>query len=511
MAHKKREFIIKAGSFHERFWNSRRKIQFVGGAFANGKTTGAVMKGLMIARDYPGSIGLIARETEKKLRGTTIVDFLKWCPESWIKAWRKGDMEVELTNGSLIHFRYVDQRTDAMTGDSTSNVLSATYDWIFVEQIDDPGIDEKDVMDLLGRLRGDTPYAGDDPTMPRTGPRWMLLTSNPTGRWPYDRLVKPMEELAKGIRSDQLIVDKDGNVLLDYFTGSTYDNAHNLEADYIATLEATYKGQQRERYLMGKWVSYEGMVYPDFDPLIHMVPHQTALDYYRKMRESRYELTFVEGYDHGLHSPSCYLVGFVDDYGNVIFLDGFYDGEAKIRDTAHKIKTLRMIYEIPIDHEIRADPDIFRRKGTSSSLIVGRSVANIFEEDESVRRFVRGNNDITNGIAKVTSYLSRVKHHRCPFTSQLDAPYIYFSDKLDFVRKEFSGYRWRAKASTGELVDEPVDKNDHAMDTIKYILGERPKLSKLPVMGFALPPDSFMWTVMPKQDKPNAHKEYRYG
>ena len=37
-------------------------------------------------------------------------------------------------------------------------LLSATYDWIGLDQIDDPGITHKDFLDLLGRLRGDTPY-----------------------------------------------------------------------------------------------------------------------------------------------------------------------------------------------------------------------------------------------------------------------------------------------------------------------------------------------------------------
>ena len=76
---------------------------------------------------------------------------------------------------------------------STSNLLSATYDWIIVDQMEDPEITEKDFDDLLGRLRGMTPYAGDDPTMPRTGPRWFIVTANPTRNWFYKKLIRPYQ------------------------------------------------------------------------------------------------------------------------------------------------------------------------------------------------------------------------------------------------------------------------------------------------------------------------------
>ena len=35
------------------------------------------------------------------------------------------------------------------------------------------------------------------------------------------------------------------------------------------------------------------------------------------------------------------------------------------------------------------------------------------------------------------------------------------------------------KNPTGEQLDKPIDRNDHAMDTTKYLLSTRPALSKL--------------------------------
>ena len=41
-----------------------------------------------------------------------------------------------------------------------------------------------------------------------------------------------------------------------------------------------------------------------------------------------------------------------------------------------------------------------------------------------------------------------------------------------------SDYYWQ-KSPTGEQIDKPIDKDDHAMDTLKYMLSNRPNVSKL--------------------------------
>jgi hypothetical protein len=43
---------------------------------------------------------------------------------------------------------------------------------------------------------------------------------------------------------------------------------------------------------------------------------------------------------------------------------------------------------------------------------------------------------------------------------------------------EISDYKWRKNAAN-DMVDEPIDKNDHAMDMMKYALTHRPPLAGL--------------------------------
>src|SRR5688572_28236920 len=104
MVAKKTDYVIREGSLHEKFWYSRAKMQFFGGAYANGKSTAMIVKALNVARDYPGCRILMARANKIKLRTTLQRDFFAWCPKAWIKRWNKADGELELHNGTVIDF-----------------------------------------------------------------------------------------------------------------------------------------------------------------------------------------------------------------------------------------------------------------------------------------------------------------------------------------------------------------------------------------------------------------------
>lgn len=479
-------YKIHEGSLHDTFQKSRAKIQMFAGGFGNGKTTAAVVKALKIARMYPGSNGLVARSTYPKLSNTIRKEFRAWTPKSWIK--RDVDSKVnliELDNGSVINFSHI-QQTGKSTEASTSNLLSATYDWIVIDQVEDPEITHKDFLDLLGRLRGQTVFNGPESEVgwPSTGPRLMILMCNPTRNWVYRELVKPLQDYKKGIRNEKLIVDEDGKPLMELFEGSTYDNASNLPDDFIKTQEAAYKGQMRSRFLLGEWGAYEGLVYPDYDSVIHLLDHDDIMAKYFEMVERGGQFIPLEGYDHGIAVPACYMFGFPDDAGNIFVMDGFYEKEQSIADSSKLIRKIRAEYGWHNDFNrnsvgdttrltVKADPAIFRR-ASGNSKTVGVTTSGMFREHGIMMR--PGNNDIINGIAKVQSYLFKDELHKHPiFEDITTAPRIYFSKKLEWIDSEFTDYYWK-KDTSGEYEDVPTDKNDHAMDTLKYLLTDRPRV-----------------------------------
>lgn len=492
------DYRLIRGTAAHALHNSRAKVQLMGGGFANGKTAALVVKGLRIAKDYPGSNGLLGRETYPKLLDTVVREFEKWCPPHWIASFPKtgaNALTCKLKNGSTINFRYVQQQ-GKKHDEQTSNLLSATYDWVGIDQIEDPLISYKDFLDLLGRLRGNAVYRGDDRTMPLTGPRWLLATCNPTRGWVYKKIVKPYQDWMDGRYNPELlcVVDEERNPILkdgkpqpiiEIFNGSTYENASNLGADYIQTLESAYAGSMAERFLHGMWKAYEGLVYPGFDDAVHVRPHTEMLAYLDHLLANGVHPFILEGYDHGIASPACYLIAFVDLNSNIHVFDGFYEPEKRIEELAVMIKAIRRSHLMDTFDQrpqpmIHADPQIFKRTGESR----GPIVADQFRDEDIV--MVRGANSILAGVNKINTYLTIRNGHRNPYTNATASPHLFVSDKLSFFMNEIVDYYWK-RNNLGTLEDAPIDRNDHAMDTLKYLMTMRKMLATAKVMPTGLP------------------------
>lgn len=500
-------YILKEGSLHDKFARLRTQIQFFGGGYGNGKTSGMVVKALQLAKDYPGSNGLIARSTYPKLNDTVRRTFLDFCPAEWIASFpmsKNSENTCTLVNGSKINFRYIAQRSSTEDGSSTSNLLSATYDWILVDQIEDPEIIHKDFIDLIGRLRGSTVYRGDDPTMPRTGPRWFMISCNPTYNWVYHEIVKPYHDYIKrGVISEKLLCRRDPNtrapilvdgkpqLLMGVVEGSTYENSHVLEKDFLELLESSYTGQMRDRFLKGEWAAYEGLVYPDYSPGTHGINPQELMLYIADQVRKGVKFRWMEGYDFGIQKPSCYGLALVDMYGNIIVVDGFHKAEMSIEWQATQIKDIRHRWGARNDKFILADPSIFKRQAQGGKT-VGKSVSDLFFDEDPSLIFARGNNDILNGITKVRSYLAPQPYHVHPITNEPNSPFLYFNTNLEWIDSEFCGYFWKTN-SKGEREDEPVDKNDHAMDMIKYMLSHAPEPATLMKNAISVPAYLHQW------------------
>lgn len=478
------KYNIISGGLHHQFLQSRKKIQIVAGGFGNGKTAAACIKAIQLCKDYPGCNGLIARETYPKLNDTIRKEFYKWCPPDAVKRWpTKDDNTLIFKNGSTVNFRYIAQRgKQSVDGQVTSNLLSATYDWVIVDQMEDPQIQHKDLLDLLGRLRGSTPYKGSDPLMPMSGPRWIMLTANPTANWFYKKLIKPYHKWrATGVVTDDLIHDPITlEPLMAVFEGSTYENKHNLDPDFISGLEASYKGQMRQRFLMGEWAAYEGLVYPEFRVDTHFVQRAIMENLLREIEYNKEMVQNFECFDFGIVNPSCYLNGFVDHMGRVFVIDGFYKAHLSTDDIGDLIIESREQYDHVIDYEanpIWSDPAIFKKTVTVGG--IGKTTTTvaklIMSKIDSPLK--PGQNDKLQGVTKVAEYL--IPRPGMHFLDDAkEGPMIYFSDHLSFIEDEIVAYFWKTNPE-GERMDEPKDGNDHAMDCLKYGVSKLPQASTL--------------------------------
>lgn len=475
------EYRIKPGGMHDFFMKSRKKLQVIGGGFGNGKTAASCIKAIQLAKDYPGCNGFVGMATYAQLNDTIRKEFYKWLPKSSVDRWPTiSDNTLRLKNGSVVNFRYLKQKgkAAAQDGNTSSNLLSATYDWAVVDQIENPEITYKDYLDLWGRLRGTTPYKGDDETMPETGPRWMILTANPSFNWVYHKLIKPWNIYKNtGEIVPELSVDEDGIPIMEIFEAATYENKHNLPADFINTLESVYKGQFRDRYLGGEWGAFEGLVYPMFNAETHMIPRSRIMQYIYSLGYKRCKPILISGYDFGLTSPSCFLMAFVDHRGRVFVIDGFYARDMSLPLAGQKMSAMLMQY-YPFAEDIKAieaDPAIYKRTIVNGMGGGADTVKNILSSNYNLN-FRPGQNDIAAGIAKVGAYLSvdTFPHFE---TNEPNGHLIYFASELSFIADEFGSYFWEMHKD--ERVDKPIDKNDHAMDTLKYMFSNLPQASEL--------------------------------
>lgn len=467
-------FELEEGSMQHAFFMCRDEIAGYTGGYGNGKTAALGVLAINLATSYEKARILVGRATRPKLEDSTKPELLKWFPEEWAEQWpseRRNNLVIKET-GSTIEFRHIRQEGKGK-GEQQSNLLSATYDAIFVDQIDDPEFGFKDFADLVGRLRGTAKYLGDDPTMPRVGPQWLRFGANPTRNWLFRQVVNPYFIWKKSglVTKDLLYDESTKKPIINIFNAPTSANKHNTGARYERRMQIVMRGSMAKRYIEGDWSAYDGLVYPDYDQTVHMVMHDELAKYLREQIQLG-TVGVVEGYDYGQIVPSCYGLAFYDNDGNIFIADGFYEAQKTIKWQANRIKEIRDAWNIiPADRPY-ADPALFRGTGSTAEK-VSEKVANLFAEQGIVLQ--RGANDVATGIDKISSYLAVDKYHKHPVTGVYGAPRLFVSSNLEWWHNEIVDYYWN-KNIQGLNVDKPRDVNDHAMDMTKYLLTKQKKV-----------------------------------
>lgn len=207
-----------------------------------------------------------------------------------------------------------------------------------------------------------------------------------------------------------------------------------LSDSILARYEAMYSGVFYDRYILGKWVLAEGLIYPMFgDSCVVDEEPVTEGEYYISC-------------DYGTLNPFSAQLWHWDGKTATCLREYYYSGRETQRnktDEEYCTEIGRLAGNLPI-----------------RSIVVDPSAASFIEVLRRKQYIVRkAKNDVLNGIMLTARYLQdgTIKiHRRCK----------------DSIR-EFGLYRWDDKATE----DRPIKENDHAMDSIRYfaftILRER--------------------------------------
>jgi PBSX family phage terminase large subunit len=423
------------------------------GGFGTGGTTALSIEMTAQSLMYPNNTGLLGRFDSVELEATTLVELFEVMPKEAIMRHDKTKRVIYLWNGSRIIYIGLDDAKNA-----TNKIKSMNLGWACIDQLEE--IDEAIFLALQGRLRR------------QHSERCFFAKCNPEGHnWAYQRWVKqPLEDymLAENIKKTQankalkligdaqranvtldrimeMLIDKTGlkedqimNIYeknqYEYFPAVTMDNIY-LPPEYVNNL-LSYPEKWKRRYVYNSWDNFEGLVYSEYKESVNL---ETA--YIPEKGDSH-----IHGYDYGYRNPACVLYGAVDFDGVLHIYDEYYESEKLIEEQASAYK--RNIYS-EVAYKL-ADPSINKcdKDGTS-----------VFDSwNEHGVWWQNANNDVRQGIDRVNQYLKEGR--------------IKISKRCIHLREEIASYRWK-QLKIGEEkneYEEPVKKDDHAMDVLRYMI-----------------------------------------
>lgn len=202
----------------------------------------------------------------------------------------------------------------------------------------------------------------------------------------------------------------------------------SLPRAVIERYKNLYSGAFYERFVEGKWVAADGLVYPMFDARRHIKTHTGAfLQYYLSC-----DYGTVNPFSLGLWGRAGEKWYRIAEYYHssrdkgIQLTDEEYYGELK------KLAGTRRITALVIDPSAASFIETVRRHGEVP--------------------VIKADNNVLKGINLVCTALREEK--------------IYFSPSCTDTIREFSVYRW----DDGAHKDAPRKENDHAMDDIRYFV-----------------------------------------
>lgn len=206
---------------------------------------------------------------------------------------------------------------------------------------------------------------------------------------------------------------------------NTFDNEANLTSDYLAQL-ATFTGMMRRRFVLGEWCGSDNLVYDTWQRDCHFV---------------RRDGPWVRAYIH------------VDDASTLPFAAGLV-----LEDSDGRLHTLREVYSPGLTESPKLDA--IRTLADSSPaplefVVVDPAASGLKLALANAGFPVRnGDNDVQEGIKAVRSRLAPGPDGKPRYTADPGCTHM---------AAEFESYERK------EGTDEPVKKNDHLMDGLRYL------------------------------------------
>ncbi len=212
-----------------------------------------------------------------------------------------------------------------------------------------------------------------------------------------------------------------------YYLRFTMDDNPSLSEKMKQRYRSLYSGVFFERFVLGKWVSASGCVYPFMND-----------DMFVEVPQGNFE-KYVVSCDYGTVNPASFgLWGFLE---NVWFrIDEYYYDSRKEGFQRTDEEHYEALCRLAGDKKIE-------------KVVIDPSAASFIQTVRRHGRFavVPAENKVIDGIRKVSTVLKNGSVKIC----------VNCKDSM----REFNLYRWNSAGA-----DAPVKENDHAMDDIRYFV-----------------------------------------
>lgn len=221
------------------------------------------------------------------------------------------------------------------------------------------------------------------------------------------------------------------------------------EVEYM-TESLSEESLNSRRY--GKFGVGQGLVYPEFDPSVHVIkPFDVPQEWQDKL-----------SIDPGLNNPlSCHWYA-VDGDGNVYVVAEHYESKKDVNFHAERIREISKRLNWHCDSKGRYEA-LIDSAANQRTLASSKSVAELFF-DNGIAVNTRVNKDVFSGINRVKGYLKSAE----------GKPRLFIFENCVNMIREIKGYWWGAN-------DSPKKVDDHAMDELRYYISSKPLPSKPPI------------------------------